>query len=289
VTADAADKATQQIYAEVRRVLGGSALSLFYSVLGAYPRFLQMHWKSFGPLACSRELLGLAERLRGEAYTRAHNYLRLPELQLRNREPNWSEEARHDLIAKVDWYQHWAAILLMLFSTQMQALDGPVGREGPPTRAELPEFAGEEPATWRNTGEAVNSVLQEIPRVLEVPFLNPEYMALARWPEFLNAYWELLKTVVQSPLYRECQYGVRETAWTLARELPGPIEMSLEQVTEAGMTQEDIASIGRILELFVKNLSGLLLNMAIAGIALEGGNQQLMEAEKPSCEPGRAA
>ena len=38
------------------------------------------------------------------------------------------------------------------------------------------------------------------------------------------------------------------------------------------MKQEDIASVARILELFVKNLSGLVMNVAIAKIALEGGN-----------------
>jgi hypothetical protein len=191
-----------------------------------------------------------------------------------------------ELTAGLDLYQQRAAAILLLFSAQMQALDGPVGREGEPIRVEPPEVAREEWVRENNPDERVSRVLGEIPRALQVPYLNPEYVVLARWPEFLQPYWELLKTMLESPLYCECHYGVRESAWTLARELPGPVEMSL---SEMGMKQQDLASLARMLELFVKNLSGLVLNMAIAGICLEGGNQQMIEAEKTSCEPGRAA
>lgn len=283
-----ADEASRQVYGEVKQAFGEPTLSVFYSALGAYPQFLQLHWKHFGPLARSRELWSAAERLRADAYTRAHNYFRVPDLHTRTPELKLSEAAPLELTSKLEMYQYQDAALLLLFSAQMQALDGPVGREAPPTPAEPPECVrGKLP---ENAEESTDRILDEIRRALDLPYLNTEYRELARWPEFLKAYWELLKGVVQSPLYCECQYGVRETAWALARELPGPIEMSLDQLTEAGMTQGSIASVGRILELFVKNLSGLALNMALAKVALEGGNQQLNHAAKPALgKPGRAA
>ncbi len=292
VSESAADEATRQVYGEIGQVLGEPALRVFYSALGAYPQFLQAHWNLFGPLARSRELLSAAERLRADAYTRAHSYFRIPDLHLPMQGLAASETGPQELAGLVDLYQYRDAALLLLLSAQIQALDGPVGRNVQPTPAESVEFAREKPVT--GAGKSMNAgarrTCREIRRVLGFPYLNPEYEMLARWPEFLNAYWEVLNGVVQSPLYRECQYRVRETAWALVGELPGPIEMSLEQLTEAGMTQEDIASVGRILELFVKNLSGLLLNMATAKIALEGGNQQMNHTVKPGVgKPERAA
>lgn len=287
VAESAANESTRRVYGEVKQALGEPTLSLFYSALGAYPEFLQMHWRLFGPLARSQELLAMAGRLRADAYTRAHGYLRIPDLRSRLQELTSSETAPQELTAKLEMYHCREAALLLLFSAQMQALDGPVGRNFQPTPAEPPEFAHEMPIAEAEN-ESVRRICREIRRGLQLPYLNSEYQALARWPEFLSAYWDVLKDLVQSPLYRECHYGVRETAWVLARELPGPIEMSLDQLTEAAMTQADVASVGRILELFVKNLSGLGLNMAIAKISLEGGNQQMKEAAKP-CKPGRAA
>jgi hypothetical protein len=105
---------------------------------------------------------------------------------------------------------------------------------------------------------------------------------MARFPAFLDLYWDLLKRLLQSPVYQESQYGIQEAAWNLARELPGPVELSIEQLLDSGMKQEDIGSVARILDLFVKNLSGLLMNVAVAKIALEGGN---IAERKPAAKP----
>jgi hypothetical protein len=134
-----------------------------------------------------------------------------------------------------------------------------------------------------NASAQVRHRYEEIRRVLELPYVNAEYAAMARFPDFLNLYWEFLKSELQSPLYQECQYGIRETAWSLSRELPGPLELPIEQLTDAGMKQEDIASVTRILDLFVRNLGGLVMNVAIAKIALEGGN---ILAGHTSAKPG---
>jgi len=287
----AADEGTAAIFADLKQALGLAFLPLFYGALGAYPGFLQMHWKLLGPVARSRELRESADRLRADAYTRAHNYFRIPDLCASLPELKLSEGARQELTAVMEFFNSRDGMLLLLFSAQLQALEAPVGRADPPTAAG-PPAAGDDPPVLvleENAPAAVRRLYGEIRRELDLPYINSEYQALARWPDFLSVSWELLKSLRQSPLYGECEYRVRETGWSLARELPGPLELSLEQLTEAGMAQDDIASVGRILELFVKNLSGLVLDLAIDKIALEGGNQ-LKKPEKPSAgSPGRAA
>jgi hypothetical protein len=270
-----ADDATRQVFAEIKQALGVPMLRVFFPALAVYSQFLQLHWKTMKPVVQSREFFACADRLRADAYTRAHNYLRIPDLCARLEESRFSAGARQELTGTMEMFHYRNPLLLLLFCAQMQALEGPVGEPREPTPApahpvyrDRPVFVEEE-----NASSAVRHRYEEIRRILDLPYINAEYEAMARFPDFLNVYWELIKGLLQSPLYQECQYGMRDTAWNLARELPGPIELSLEQLTEAGMRQEEIASVARILELFVKNLSGLLMNVAVAKIALEGGNE----------------
>ncbi len=273
VSEHAADEATKAIFLEIQQALGVPVLRLFYPALAVYPQFLQLHWKMLKPVASSAELFACANRLRADAYTQAHNYLRIPDL-CASLESRFSAAARQELTAAVDLFHYQNPVLLLLFSMQLQALEGPVGKTQPATPAAAHPVDSEQPVfvEEENSPSAVRRRFEEIRRVLELPYVNAEYEAMARFPDFLNVYWEYLKNEVHSPIYQECQYGIRETAWNLARELPGPLELSIEQLTEAGMKEEDIASVARILDLFVKNLSGLVLNIAIAKIALEGGN-----------------
>ncbi len=267
------------------------ALRPFYPALAVYPEFLQRHWQMVKPLVETGDFFACADRLRADAHTRAHNYLRIPNLCARLQESHSTAAARQELLAALDLFDYANPLLLLLFSAQVQALEAPVGSRKmpnkPPPHAvfrQYPVLVEEE-----NTSAALRHRYEEIRRVLELPYVNSEYEAMARFPDFLNLYWELLRSQLQSPLYQECQYGIRDTAWTLLRELPGTMELPVEQLLDAGMKQEDIASVTRILELFVRNLTGLLMNVAIAKIALEGGNLFLPTKEQASSGSVRVA
>ncbi len=273
VTEQEADDDTRRIYAEVRDALGIPALRLFYPALGVYPIFLRLHWDAMKAVAGSQELFSCAERLRADSYTRAFNYFRIHDLTTHGGGP--VDGQRDELASIADFYHFKEPLVLLLFCLQLQAMEGPAGQEGPsPTPHEPLTMLAEAPSevSEQSAPPATKKRLEEIRRTLAVPFVNPEFCAFARWPEFLDQYWETLKHMIASPLYDECRYGVRSTAWTLAAQLPGPVEITPEQLTDAGMSVEEVASVARILELFVSNLSGQLLNIAAAKIALEGGN-----------------
>ncbi len=279
----AADEPTHAVFTEIRQALGLPALWTFYPALAAYPEFLRRHWNMVKPVVESAGFFACADRLRADADTRAHNYLRVRDLSA-----GWQQfpGARQELSAALDLFHYRDPLLLLLFSAQVQALETAVGQSraerrqaSHPVYTQRPLLVDEENASGR-----VRHRYEEIRRVLQLPYVNAEFQAMARFPDFLDAYWELLKALCQSPVYQECQYGIQETAWSLARELPGPMELSVEQLLDAGMTPEDVASVTRILQLFVRNLSGLLLNVAIAKIALEGGN--LSFPHEPKASPG---
>jgi hypothetical protein len=194
-----------------------------------------------------------------------------------------SPAARQELTNSLDLFHYSNPLLLLLFAAQIQALEGPVGeRKETVRRPPLPVFA-EKPlhVTEENASAPVRRRYDEIRRVLDLPYVNAAFETMARFPDFLQLYWELLKSILQSPVYQQAEYGIRDSAWNLARELPGPLELSIDQLLEAGMKQEDISSVARILDLFVRNLSGMLINVAIAKIALEGGNVAAGHEHKP--------
>lgn len=281
VTEEEADDATRRIFAEIKKTLGLPFLKLFYPALAVYPPFLRLHWAAVRPIAGSQELFAAADRLRADAYTRAHNYFRMPDLSSHQR-PMLAGDNVVDVGAIADFYHYFEPLLLLLACYQIQAIEGVAGDpkvrptpQPPPAPPAPPSCLIDE----CSAPAALKKQYEEIRRGLAVPFVNPEYCAFACRPEFFSPYWDGLKRMISSPVYDECRYGVRTTAWTLASRLPGPAELTLDQLSEEGLSAEEIASVARILELFVTNLSGQLLNIAAAKIALEGGNLGVPESE----------
>lgn len=277
-----ADEATRRIFLEIKQALGLTRLELFYPALAVYPVFLRLHWDTVARIARSRELFDAAARLRADAYTRAHNYFHVPDLSAHRSLPETGADAA-DISAIAEFYHYVEPLLLLLACYQMQALEGVAGQsdavatpQPPPPPQEPPSCTVDE----HSASPALKKLFDEIRRVLAVPFVSPEFLAFACWPGFFRDFWSALKHMLASPVYDECRYGVRSTAWSLALQLPGPSELSIEQLSDFGMTAEEIASVARILELFVTNLSGQLLNMAAAKIGLEGGN--LVVPESPA-------
>jgi len=279
VTEEEADDATRRVFADIKSTLGLPFLKLFYPALAVYPAFLRLHWDAVRPIAGSRELFTAAGCLRAEAYTRAHNYFRMPDLSAHGK---LGPDAI-DISAVADFYHYLEPLLLLLACYQMQAMEGVAGLTGDhPTPQTAPPMPHPPSCSVdeRSASPALKKQFEDIRRLLCVPFINPEYCAFACRPDFFKAYWDALKQMIASPVYDECRYGVRATAWSLASRLPGPTEITLDQLSEAGMSPDDIASVARILELFVTNLSGQLLNVAAAKIAIEGGNLAIPESEK---------
>src|SRR4051794_14651534 len=114
-----ADEATRQIFSEIKRALGVPKLQLFYPALAEYPTFLRLHWEAVRRLAASLELASAADRLRADAYTRAHNYFHIPDLSAHAR---LKPDDPGDLVAVADFYHGVEPLFLLLACYQMQAL-----------------------------------------------------------------------------------------------------------------------------------------------------------------------
>ncbi len=269
VSESEASGSTREILDEVRRSLGVPAVPKLYQAYAAFPQFLEIHWQAFRPVLQSRQFFLLGSRLYAESYTRAHNYFDIDSFPPCN--STTKESTSPSLSEVLEYYQYLDPLLLLISAAQMQAFEGPVGQ---PTRnvkpAEHPEFASE-PCLLRD-GQA-NPVLQRCwnarRRATELAFVSDEHRALACWPEFYAKYWRALKELLESPVFADCQYRLGDSALSMAGELPLGVETSVTQLLDAGMTDEQVASVAHINQAFMQALTGLVLDITFARIGFD--------------------
>jgi len=231
-----------------------------------------MHWQVLGPVVETSGFFHLADRVRADAYTRMHNYFDIPDLRPCLADLKLTGGDICELTRLTEFFHYSVSVFLLIATVQMQAFDSRTGQRGNTSAAVHPVFEGPLPLVPEDNPPAnIRKIYDEMKRTLNVPFLNVPYQAYAHWPAFLSLYWELLKQVLQSPIYIESLHGVRDTAWTLAREVPRTVELTVSELIESGIPDDDITAIVRMTEVFVKVLGGVALNVALAKIGLEGG------------------
>jgi hypothetical protein len=266
---------TLEIYQNIKSVLGIPHVNVLFQAYGAWPQFLEVMWQCLRPALETREFFVQAERLRAEAYTRAHNYFLVPDLCDKVREVNFSPGAQHELTEAVELFHYNNPLLLLIAAMLMQAFeDGPAQQRTAEGGADHPVFTEKlVKITEESASAPIRRIYDDIKRTLGVSFINTDYQAFARWPDFLTMFWATLKPAVLSPLYGESKHAMHESAVGLAAELPNAPHLSVEHMQNAGLGDDEISAAIQITEEFLDLLSGLVLNIAIAKISLEGGNQ----------------
>ena len=265
---------TLEIYQEIKAALGVPHVNVIFQAYGAYPAALDTIWNALRPCVETTEFFRCAERLRGEAYTRTHNYFTVPDLCASIQQVHFSTGAQHELTEVVELLHYNNPLLLLIAAAQLQAFeDGPPMPKSAERNAEHPVFThkpiriSEEEASG-----PIRKIFEDIKRTLGVTVVNTDYQAFARFPDFLNMYWGALKPAVLSPLYSENRRALHDSALTLAGDLPNAPQLTVERMQESGLSAEEISAAIHITEEFLDLLSGLVLNIAFAKISLEGGN-----------------
>lgn len=268
-----AEGRTAEIFGEMKDLLGIPYVDRTYQALAAYPEFLSLHWQALRPILETKEFFTLAERLRADCYTRTHGYFDVRDLYTHVSDLGFSAGAREELVNAVELHNYSLPLLLLMIAAQLQAFDAPVGQNGTGTRPSAHPVFEENVVTVPEQGAPAHIVqcYEEVRRAINVPFVPNFYLSIARWPDFLQEFWRTLKPILLSPVFEGCHYGERETAFALVGEFPERLELDIEQLAEAGIADDDIASTVHILQSFVEAVSAMLLHVSVAKIALEGG------------------
>jgi len=273
---------TLEIYQDIKLSLGIPQVNVIFQAYGAYPAFLDLMWKALRPAVETSEFFQRAERLRGEAYTRTHNYFSIPDLCSSIRQVHFSPGAQHELSDVVELFHYNNSLLLLIAAVLLQAFeDGPTQHTSAERGATHPVFSHPPiKITEESASAPIRKIYDDMKRTLGVSFINTDYQAFARFPDFLTLYWNALKSAVSSPLYGENKHALRESAMSLAGDLPNAPQLTVDYMQESRLGVEQISAAIHTTEEFLDLLSGLVLNVAFAKIGLEGGNQKPAQSGK---------
>lgn len=262
-----------EVYRDMQHVLGVPHISSFFQFLGTQPKFLDRFWTAVRPIVQSEAFFACAARLRADAYTRVQSNFEIPDLKTEIARQKFSPGACEELRDCIIFFCYAVPNSLLLAALLAKSLEGPAGNATVAlTPAPTPRPHKRIVLVDEDTAApAVKGIFADIRFSTEADVIHTVYRAFARWPDFLQAYWTGTKPITLSEAFHQEENAIREDAFKITAELPGPVELKASTLTEMGMNEVEISALVRITDMFVSSLSAAMLNVSVARIGLEGG------------------
>ncbi len=115
----------------------------------------------------------------------------------------------------------------------------------------------------------LRDVYQDIKTTLELPFVNSDYKAMARWPSYLALAWQDLKPVIGSQPYTRIRQNLHDQAMAVANGLPYRYMLDKARAIAVGLQENEVSELMQVITLFQWLLSGLVLNVTWFKRAIE--------------------
>jgi hypothetical protein len=111
--------------------------------------------------------------------------------------------------------------------------------------------------------EPTRAVYEDIKSILQLPFVNTDYRAFARWPSYFAMAWQDLREKAGSPAYETiCQACHSRVAKLVATDLPNPGGLSSDALRRAAEADASLDDVIQVCRLFQWLLPGLITNVA---------------------------
>lgn len=107
------------------------------------------------------------------------------------------------------------------------------------------------------------ALYEDIKATLDLPFVNTDYRAFARWPSYFALAWEGLAEVAGTPAHEAICLACHERVAELAASgLPNPGALSSDDLRRAAEADASLEEVVQICRLFQWLLPGLITNVA---------------------------
>lgn len=144
--------------------------------------------------------------------------------------------------------------------------------QGPTDPAAAPTYSGRHAPDFavpfllmeaHHADQPTRDVYADVERVLDLPFVNTDYRALARWPSYWAMAWGDLRGVAGTPVHEAICQAVHDRCVALTEStLPNPGGLSAASLREAAGRDAPLAEIRNVCRLFQWLLPGLVTNVA---------------------------
>jgi hypothetical protein len=111
--------------------------------------------------------------------------------------------------------------------------------------------------------DPTRGVYQDVKTVLQLPFVNTDYRAFARWPSYFALAWKDLRQKAGSPGHESiCQACHDRIAGLVAAQLPNPGGFSSQALRQAAESDAGLEEVLQVCRLFQWLIPGLIVNVA---------------------------
>ncbi len=116
---------------------------------------------------------------------------------------------------------------------------------------------------YHHADEPTQAVYEDIKKILQLPFVNTDYRAFARWPSYFELAWQDLRQKAGSADHENiCQACHDRVAILVATELPNPGTLSSDALRRAAENDAGLDEVVQVCRLFQWLLPGLITNVA---------------------------
>src|SRR5438067_4120425 len=265
------DRQTIEIYELVTRKMRIGRVPLIFKALAA-EKALVPCWQALRPAIRVRAFEEAADDLRVKAATFAVD-LGCPLIETQLEWAGYDVDEIDEIRGQVDIFHYADAKLLMAAAALLQALNGGVGGAKRGARAEqrVPRGVPQDMDHIELVPEEANGNLaksfRSIRAHLGLGIVPDDFRAFGRWPKYLELAWADARKRDADPRAVEALKELATQADEAARQLPVRMAVSDDALRAAGAVPARVRS---LLERFHKAMPGLVLDLALFKVQLDG-------------------
>ena len=264
-----ADEELSAVYRDLKATLGVPWVGVVVQAYAHYCPFFLEAWRQFRPTAGSAFFHDASNELKLLAWDEISSFAITPQRPALEA-AGYADQEIVQIMQMLDLFDHGNPKYLILATAIRASLVE--GRRLGPTKLNdlVPELSvpisqvGGLPVMVEehHTFGDLRLLYNDIKTTLNLPFVNSDYKAMARWPTYLKQAWELLKPRLSEPAYAQARQRLHARVVELMKDVPFPFLMDQGTARSLGMADGDIDELAKTAELFQWLLSGLMLNVS---------------------------
>ncbi len=263
----------KQWYEEMKQAMQVPWMGVVTMAYAHYPEFFKTLWQGAQPLVRSQPFVDQCGVLRGLVDAQIAQ-LYPPPLWARLECMGYAAREIAQIRALLDIFCHGNFPYLLLATVVRLLMEGvePGGDADAPPASAPPAPPAQVPLVLMEIHHAdapTRAVFADIQRTLDLPFVNTDYRALARWPSYFSVAWEDLKPVVSTAAYEAICLRIHHNAVMLARSLPNPGGLTSPALRRAAGRDASVDEVLQVTRLFQWLLPGLVTNIAFLRAQLD--------------------
>jgi hypothetical protein len=254
-------------YEDTKQVLQVPWMGVVTMAYAHYPTFFGELWRGLRPLCASRPFVEAFQALRNDIEARVAD-LKPLSLVGQLADMGYAPREIDDIRAMNTVFSHGNQPYVLIASIVRHLLEiGDMAGRGeaePFTGRHAPDlkvpFILMEP---HHADAPTQAVYEDIKATLQLPFVNTDYRAFARWPSYFALAWKDLRRKVGTPSHEAITRACHDQAAQLAaEELPNPGGLSAKALRQAAGADADLDEVIQVCRLFQWLIPGLIVNVA---------------------------